>query len=148
MGKMTEGVSLTPLKIIAHPKGDILRALKASEDSFKGFGEAYFSTVIQGEVKAWKKHLRMTLNLTVPAGAVKFVIFDDRPGSSTRGEFFETILSRENYMRLTVPPGIWMGFSGSGPGLNMLLNIADMEHDPDEALRVPVEQYPYRWNEY
>ena len=70
-----DGVTLTPLKQITHPKGDIFHAMKASDDGFSGFGEAYFSTVNQGEVKGWKKHTEMTLNLVVVIGEIEFVVF-------------------------------------------------------------------------
>ena len=35
-----DGVILTPLKQIYHPKGDIFHAMKASDIGFIGFGEA------------------------------------------------------------------------------------------------------------
>ena len=40
-----KGVSLTPIKIITNPKGDVMHALKRTDDSFSEFGEAYFSTI-------------------------------------------------------------------------------------------------------
>lgn len=140
-----EGVILTPLKQIFHPKGNILHAMKKSDPGFSGFGEAYFSTVIFGETKGWKKHLCMTMNLVVPVGEIRFVIFDDRPGSDTNGIFQEVSLSEDNYLRLTVPPGIWMGFQGGGQGLNLLLNLADMEHDPAECENIDLGKIPYGW---
>src|SRR5687768_4845052 len=121
---MPEGVMLTPLKIIPNENGDVLHGLKASEPSFVSFGEAYFSTVGQGRKKGWKKHTRMTLNLIVTSGAIGFILFDDRPDSVTRKKFFKINLSRENYQRLTIPPGIWVAFYGESAGENMLLNIA------------------------
>lgn len=42
MGEMIEGVLITPLKKIYHPKGDIFHALKNMEVGYEGFGEAYF----------------------------------------------------------------------------------------------------------
>ena len=71
-----DGVTLTPLKIIPHPSGDVLHGIKSSEASFAGFGEAYFSTINQGDIKGWKKHSKMTLNLVVPKGEIQFVIFE------------------------------------------------------------------------
>ncbi|MCZ7401432.1 MAG: dTDP-4-dehydrorhamnose 3,5-epimerase family protein [Candidatus Methanoperedens sp.] len=132
---MIDGVILTPLRIIPGENGDVLHAIKVTEPSFSGFGEAYFSTVNKGSVKAWKRHRKMTLNLVVPVGEIKFVIYDDRPESSTCGKISEIVLSHSNYQRLTVPPMTWMGFKGLGKGLNMLLNIANIPHDPDEVDR-------------
>ena len=76
MGSLT-GVELTKLKKISHPKGDIFHALKSSENSFSGFGEAYFSSVNGEEIKGWKKHTQMVMNLIVPVGTVMFYIYDD-----------------------------------------------------------------------
>lgn len=143
---MIDGVILTQEKIIAHPQGDIMHAVKKSSNGFSGFGEAYFSAVHNGSIKGWKKHTRMTLNIVVPAGAVRFVIYDDRADSDTYGSFFETTLSAdENYMRLSVAPNLWMAFQGVADGTSLLLNIADMEHDPDEGLRCELDEIRYEW---
>lgn len=140
MDKIT-GVTLTPLKRIRNGKGDIFHAMKRSEDSFSGFGEVYFSTVIKDEIKAWKLHKKMVLNLIVPAGEVKFVIFDLSEGEKS----FETILSPDNYQRLTIQPGLWFGFKGIGEGLNLVTNVASIEHDPDEVERMELEEIDYEW---
>lgn len=134
------------MKQIHHPKGDIYHAVKASGEGFASFGEAYFSTIIKDETKGWKKHTRMVLNLVVPVGAITIVLHDDRVGSATCGEFFSVTLSQHNYQRLTVEPGIWMAFRGEHEGLNMMLNVASIEHDPDEAENVELETFPYNWS--
>ncbi len=138
-----EGVLLTPLKQIHHPKGDVFHGMKKSDPGFSDFGEAYFSSVHPGDVKPWKRHLRMTLNLVVPVGKIRFVLHDDRPSSSTKGQTFSVEIGTENYQRLTVSPGIWMAFEGLDEGLNLLLNLADMEHDPDEVERAELDRFEY-----
>jgi dTDP-4-dehydrorhamnose 3,5-epimerase len=138
-----EGVLLTPLKQIYHPKGDVFHGMKKSDPGYTNFGEAYFSTVHPGEVKSWKKHLRMTLNLVVPVGKIRFVLHDDRPESSTEGQTLSVEIGTMNYQRLTVSPGIWMAFEGLDEDLNLLLNIADMEHDPDEVERADLDRFLY-----
>ena len=141
-----EGVTLYPLKRIANPKGDILHALKCTDEGYVGFGEAYFTQIHSGEVKGWKRHNRMTLNLIVVMGKVKFVIYDDREESSTKGEFFEIILSpSENYQRLTVAPGLWMAFCGLDDNTSMLMDIIPDPHDDSEGDRVTLETIPYQF---
>ena len=142
---MIEGIIVTPLKKIYHTQGDVYHAMKKSDPGFDGFGEAYFSTIKQGEIKAWKKHTQMTLNLVVPIGEIKFVIYDDRDGSKTRDDFFEIVLSPGDYKRLTISPNLWIGFQGLGKGLNLLLNLANIEHDPDETERKDVVAFKYSW---
>lgn len=135
------GVSLYPLKRIHHPKGDIYHALKRSCDGFVEFGEAYFSEINYGEIKGWKKHTKMTLNLIVPIGCIDFVIFNEVDKT-----FFNVSLGRYNYQRLTVEPGLWLAFRGQASGINLLLNIASIEHDPTEADNRELEEISYTWS--
>jgi dTDP-4-dehydrorhamnose 3,5-epimerase len=134
-----DGVILTPLKQIHHPKGDVLHAMKKSDDGFDGFGEAYFSTVKKGDIKGWKKHTKMTLNLVVPVGEIEFVVYDEN-----KKEFFTVKLSQNHYQRLTVAKGLWMAFKGVGEN-NIVLNIANLEHNPNEAETLAIEKIKYAW---
>ena len=141
-----EGVTLYPLKHIVVPKGDIYHAMKSTDKGYMGFGEAYFSQIEHGKAKGWKRHNRMTLNLIVLVGAIKFVIFDDRENSITYGQFQEIILSPEhNYQRLTVEPGLWMAFYGEGEGVSMLMDIIPEPHDPSEASCMDLSAIDYQF---
>ncbi len=135
---MINDVQLTPLRIIRGELGDVYHALTVSASGFSGFGEAYFSSVKQGKIKGWKKHTRMTSNFVVPVGAVRVLIFDDRPYSSTKEAVLEVVLSPDNYARLTVPPGVWFAIQGIAEDLNLLLNIASIPHEPSECLSKPL----------
>ena len=141
-----EGVTLHPLRRIPNPKGDILHALKCTDEGYEGFGETYFTQVHSGEVKGWKRHNRMTMNLVVVMGKVKFVIYDDREGSSTQGKFFEVTLSPDdNYQRLTVASGLWMAFTGVDNQTSMLMDIIPEPHDDNEGDRLPLETISYHF---
>ena len=134
-----DGVILTPLKQINNPKGDILHAMKRSDDGFDGFGEAYFSTINKDDIKGWKQHTQMILNLLVPVGEIEFIIYDDNIK-----EFFSVKLSRDNYQRLTVRPNLWMAFKGCDE-YNILLNLASIEHNPNESESVGLDKIKYNW---
>lgn len=140
---MISGIIITPLKQINHPKGDVYHAMKRNDPGFIGFGEAYFSTILCGLVKAWKCHFRMTLNLVCISGKIHFVLYDGREHSDTFGQFMEITLSPEQsdlYKRLTIPPGVWMAFIGIGENKSTLLNVADIPHDPTEQINIPIEE--------
>ena len=141
---MIEGVIITQLDIIDTPGGNVMHAMKDSSVGYSKFGEAYFSQAHDGVIKAWKRHKAMVLNLVVPVGKIRFVLFDDRKVSS--GKFQEVILCKENYCRLTVPPMIWMGFQGLGSDTSLLLNIASIVHSPEESDRKQVDNIKYEWN--
>ena len=134
-----DGVILTPLKQIYTPKGDVFHAMKKSDNGFAGFGEAYFSTVNMGDIKGWKQHKEMTLNLIVTVGEVKFVIYDE-----INEKFFNVTLSKNNYQRLTVKPNLWVAFQGVNEN-NILLNLASIEHNPDEAITKSLDDISYNW---
>lgn len=139
-----EAIRVTPLKRIAVEGGDVLHAMRRDEVGYIGFGEAYFSMVERGATKAWKRHRRMTLNLVVPVGSVCFVFRGfggEAPDAETRSE----VIGESRYARLTVPPGIWFGFTGLASPVSLVLNIADVPHDPEEVERAAIGDFPYDW---
>ena len=133
-------IKVKRLKKISVHGGDVLHALKTNEESFQGFGEAYFSWVDPGAIKAWKQHLRMTLNLIVPVGLVRFVFYN--PESDT---FREECIGALSYSRITVNPKIWFGFQGLSDAPSLLLNLANLTHDPKELIRKSIEEINYSW---
>ena len=141
---MIKDVLITKLDVIDAPGGNVMHGMKETSIGYSGFGEAYFSQVDKGIIKAWKRHKNMTLNLIVPVGKIKFVLFDDRDESNIR--FQEIIISRDNYCRLTVPPMVWMGFQGLSSEKSMLLNIANIEHDPGEVHSLEIDKINYDWS--
>jgi len=140
-----DGILITPQKVIDVTGGNILHCMKSKEIGFNGFGEAYFSMVNPNAVKAWKRHREMTLNLIVPIGAIRFVIYDDREWSYSFGKFQEIILSRVNYFRLTLPPMLWFGFQGIDLETSLLLNIANVNHSEEEIDRKDLNEINFFW---
>lgn len=144
---MIEGVVVTPLKQIADERGKVMHMLRATDPHFRSFGEIYFSCVWPGAIKGWHIHRRMTLNYAVPHGHIKFVLYDDRHDSPTRGELTELFLGPDNYCLVTVPPLVWNGFKGIGTELAIVANCASIPHDPEEIDRMdPFDpRIPYDW---
>ena len=140
-----DGVLIIPQKIIDVIGGDVLHGMKSSDPGYMGFGEAYFSMVDPGVVKAWKRHREMTLNLIIPFGAVRLVFYDDRGNSMSKGRYKEIIISRDNYCRVKVPPMVWFGFQGVYQNTSVLLNIADVEHSPGEVDKKDINDIKYSW---
>ena len=145
---MLANVYVTSLSKIKVVEGDVYHVIKQSSDGFTGFGEAYFSGIDYQKVKGWRKHHQMTLNLVVPLGKVRFTIYDDNKNSKTFGKFKSFILSLDNYSRLTIPPGLWLAFEGLAKPGSLVLNIADIEHCPDESVKRDLSDIPYPHYEY
>lgn len=133
-------IQITSLKVIPTPGGNVLHALKNSDESFVGFGEAYFSWVEVGTIKAWKRHNQMTMNLIVPVGRVQFVFFDDETK-----EFLPIVIGENDYARIAAPSGIWFGFKGINTPRSLVLNISNIPHDPNEIDRLDYDKIDYDW---
>ena len=144
---MINGVVITPLRQIFDERGKVMHMLREDSPVFLSFGEIYFSCTYPGVVKAWHLHKMMTLNYTVISGQIKFVLYDDRSDSSTRGQIQEIFISPENYMLVTVPPFIWNGFKCVGTTPSIVANCATLPHTPGEIERRSPEDpsIPYDW---
>jgi len=144
---MIDGVVITPLRQIIDERGKVMHMLRNDDPIFQSFGEIYFSCTHPGAIQAWHLHHKMTLNYAVIHGELKFVLYDDRSNSPTKGQVQEIFLSPENYCLVTVPPQVWNGFKGIGTRTTIVANCATLPHEPDEIQRRAVEDIsiPYSW---
>lgn len=143
---MLEGVNKFVLRRIPDERGTVHHMLKCTDDHFLGFGEIYFTTVYRNIVKGWHRHQDMTLNYAVPVGRVKLVLFDDREGSSTRGQIEEHFLGPDDYSLVQIPPGVWNGFKGMSE-MALVSNCCTHAHDMSRSDRLdPFDNdIPYQW---
>ena len=91
---MIEGVLITPLKKIDDDRGSVLHMMRKDTETFRSFGEIYFSIAYPKAIKAWHLHKETYLNYACINGIIKLVLFDGRPDSTTRNKIQEIILSR------------------------------------------------------
>ena len=147
MKKNIEGVEITPLKIISDDRGSVMHMMRNDSDVFDKFGEIYFSTIFKGKIKAWHLHKEATLNYACVYGEVKLVLFDERKGSSTFGEYQELLLSLKNYNLITIPPNIWNGFKGCNDQFSIIANCLNLPHNEKEMVRLDVKdnRFEYHW---
>lgn len=148
MGSQIRGLLITELRQISDDRGSILHVLRADESKFTSFGECYLSEVLTGQVKAWKRHDLQTQELAVPVGRIQMVVFDDREGCETRGQVQVLEMGRPDaYYRLRIPPDLWYGFQCISDEPALLVNCADIPHDPAEAEQRPMNDpgIPYKW---
>lgn len=141
MGLLIDQVLLTPLDIIPVKAGNVMHVMRRSSAGFNGFGEVYVSCLEPGATKGWKRHRDMTLNLAVPVGMVAFAIVDAAAGIGRRYE-----LGPAAYGRLTIPPGLWVAFKSRASQPSVILNIADIEHDPAEADSLAETSFSFDWD--
>jgi|TARA_B100000315_G_C14567451_1_gene583703 dTDP-4-dehydrorhamnose 3,5-epimerase len=132
--------AITPLQRIGVEGGDVPHALKSRDETFQGFGEAYFFLIKEGAIKPWRRHHLATLNLVVPLGKVRFV-------TTVNGKSFEeNIVSSEyNFVRLAIPSGLWLAFQGLEQGESIILNVSNRIHLSGEIDRCDLDHFNYDW---
>jgi dTDP-4-dehydrorhamnose 3,5-epimerase len=133
-------VTVTSLKQIKVPGGNVKRYIRATDPNFKGFGEVYFSHISFNQIKAWKRHKRMTLNITVPIGWVKFVFWDEELDICE-----EITIGDKAYNILTIKPNIWFGFKGMYSPTSLVANFTDMIHDTTEVDKREIDDINFSW---
>ena len=122
-----DDIVVTPLARIPTSGGDVMHAMKSSGAGYAGFGEAYFSWIASGLIKAWKRHSRMTMNIVVPVGRVRFVFHLDGAEAFRVEE-----IGVDRYVRLSVPPGIWFVYLRLAEPQSMVIIIAIYPHNPNK----------------
>ena len=143
------GVAMVALKQIEDARGGVFHMLRADSPLFTGFGEIYFSLILPGVVKAWKRHKLMTQHFAVPVGRIRLVLFDDRPASLSRSRVETFLLGRpDHYVLLRIPPLVWYGFQGLGESPSLVANCTDLPHDPEESENLPISDpsVPFDWD--
>ena len=145
---MIEGVKITKLKQIVDERGKVMHMLRNDSEAFQSFGEIYFSTIYHKSIKAWHLHKESTLNYVCINGKVKLVLFDNRDGSSSKGNFQELVLSPKNYFLVTILPNIWNGFKGLDEPESIIANCLTLPHNEKEMIRKdPFDKsINYEWN--
>ena len=149
MGKeqIIEGVIVQELKQIPDDRGRVMHMIRADHPLFEKFGEVYFSEVLPGVVKAWKRHKKITQIFAVPIGKIKLVIYDDRENSTSKGNLKVLEIGRDNYQLVRIPPRLWYGFKCISNQPALIANCTDLPHDPNEVEdRDPHDSYVlYQW---
>ena len=137
-GFVAKNHELTPLSILSSPNGDVFRLLRNDDSVFRGFGEAYISTLNPRSIKAWKNHSSSYCNFTVTLGDALFVVkMDDY--------FFQYRLSPKSFYLLTINPGTWFGFKSMCSITSHIINISTQPHDPTEVKTLPLESFNFDW---
>jgi dTDP-4-dehydrorhamnose 3,5-epimerase len=132
---MIDGVIVSPRRVIPDERGDVLHMLKSTDPEFGQFGEMYFSKIAVARQKSWRRHREATSQLTVPVGSVRFIMFDDRSSSKTRGDRLEVTIGETHHNLITIPPMVWYAFENVGNEIALIGNCSSLPRDQFESDR-------------
>lgn len=146
---MIEGVRVKQLKVIPDERGRLMEMLRSDDELFRGFGQVYITTAYPGAVKAWHYHKKQWDHFVCVRGMMKVVLYDNREGSSTRGEVNEFFMGDHRPILLQIPPLVYHGFKCVSDVEAMVVNCPTevfVYDDPDEFRVDPHDNdIPYDW---
>jgi dTDP-4-dehydrorhamnose 3,5-epimerase len=112
---------------------------------------AYQSMVRPHKVKGWIVHKLQDDRLFVSLGTFRFVLFDARDDSPTKGSINEIFLSERNRGLLIIPKGVYHAAQNVGDCDAYFVNLPTRPYDhaqPDKyRLPLDTDLIPYRFDE-
>lgn len=148
--KLIHGVRTKQLKVIPDERGRLMEILRADDDLFIQFGQAYVTAAYPGVVKAWHYHRHQIDHFMVLKGMMKVVLYDARPESPTHNTVNEFFMGDHNPMLLQIPNLVYHGFKCIGETEALVLNLPTEVYnydDPDEYRVDPHDNdIPYDWS--
>ena len=139
MGSILDNIKFINQPTIKVKGGNVMKVMKISDYKEFSFHEAYFSSIDLNYIKGWKMQLKMSSNICVPVGEVKFTFV------SKDFRYHKTYtLGENNYGTLSVPPGIWYCFKGLSEKTSLILNISDSEHNEEHIKKINLEEFPLK----
>ena len=148
--KLIEGTRIKQLKVIPDERGFLMEMLRADDDFFQKFGQAYLTVAYPGVVKGWHYHKNQTDHFVCVHGMLKVVLYDGREKSPTHGLVNEFFMGERNPILLVIPPLVLHGMKGIGTEPAYLVNTPTEHYvydDPDEHRVAPHDpSVPYDWS--
>jgi len=147
---LINGVQLTPLKVNTDDRGYLIvigSSGRTDAPDLPMIREVYLvGDMTKGTIRAFHKHETLWDYFFISNGSAKFVLVDDRAGSSTKGEMNTFILTERNPSLLVVPAGVYHGWMSLKDDTQMV-SIANEPYDvknPDEK-RIPPDSFGDVW---
>lgn len=147
---LIQGCATRRLSAIHDDRGWLMEMLRSDWPEFSTFAQSYITVCYPGVAKAWHYHKKQTDHFVTVAGMSKIVLFDERPGSPTKGVVNEFVSGERSPMLVKIAPLVWHGFAAVGGERTMIVNYPTHLYDykePDE-FRKPSDDpsIPYSWD--
>jgi dTDP-4-dehydrorhamnose 3,5-epimerase len=91
---------------------------------------SYLFTIRPGRIKGWGMHERQVDRYFVLTGEVRVVLYDDRPSSPTRGQYWQGFFTDESRGLVRIPAGVWHADQNWGDHDAMIVNFPTRPYDP------------------
>jgi dTDP-4-dehydrorhamnose 3,5-epimerase len=139
---LIEGVKVRYQRSVEDARGEITEVYRESW----GLVEAplvyvYQASVRPGVTKGWVVHERQDDRMFHVMGTTHWALYDDRPGSSTRGLLNEFVFSEKNRALLVIPRGVFHAVRNIGITDAVFVNMPTRpyDHEDPDKLRLPLK---------
>jgi len=115
----------------------------------KTVDQIFVSSLRPGKASAWHAHEVATDRLFAVNGTLLVALYDNRPGSPTRGVVQDFTLGTDNQSILIIPPKIWHGIKNISSEDVQIINAVDIAYvyeNPDHWRLPPdTDEIPFRF---
>ena len=142
-----KGLNIFKSNQIVDERGKIILFTKNNSKFFENFGELYCSEIKPKNIKAWRKHKKLSSLFTIIKGKVKMVVAKKNKKSDDYS-FNEIILSEDDIKVVKVGPNLWYGFKCIGENASIITNLLSDLYDENEIQRMRVNNslFKYDWS--
>jgi dTDP-4-dehydrorhamnose 3,5-epimerase len=145
-----DGVRVRPA--VTHPdwRGTVVEVLNDAWDFADGpIVYVYEITIRPGVVKGWIKHDHLDDRLFMAAGAIRVVLYDDRPESPTYGLVTDQCFDDHSRASVRIPAGVFHAIGNVGTTDARLINCPTRayNHEAPDKWDLPLENdlIPFRF---
>lgn len=143
------GSSVRNLTVHSDDRGRLFEILRNDDPGFIRFGQVYVTTAFPGVVKAWHRHQKQTDFFCLIQGQARFVLYDPRPDSPTRGQVDEIACDGAQPRLIVIPNLVYHGFKNIGSVDAICINCPTEVYNvamPDEERVDPYDNnIPHDW---
>jgi dTDP-4-dehydrorhamnose 3,5-epimerase len=90
---------------------------------------AYQASIRPGQIKGWIVHRKQADRIFTSSGVQRWVFYDDRKGSRTRGLINDFTFSERNRALLIIPTGVWHAVQNVGETEAVFFNLPTQAYD-------------------
>jgi dTDP-4-dehydrorhamnose 3,5-epimerase len=150
IGKLIDGVVIRYATTQIDDRGTLCEILRPDWGVHQApFTYVYQFTIRPGMCKGWHQHHQHDDRIFISQGTVKVVLYDDRPGSPTRGVINEIHRSELNRSVMVIPQFVW--HAHQNVGLNDALFVSmptrAYNYESPDVFRLPLDNdvIPYKF---
>lgn len=142
-----EGLRIHPLEKKEGDSSVVYKITTLAYPFHKNFQEIYCSHLRPYKIRGWYKNDNAAQNLMVMRGAIKFVVYDSRHSSTTKGNCLEVILNSSAFCCLHLPEALWYSFGDTTGEEAYIINCLPLAYEAIKKESLPIHSnlIPYSW---